>query len=1227
MEGVRCFLAVAMAGKRAEGRCTYTGLSRLPATGENDRMSFPREGAQNKREDMGRKRKKQAHHVHNRDVKGIMDQLYVHKENPALVFHRLKMTDDLDTVRRVRKHFSAQTSVFDKFLVGTPIALSVRDIRRSRYTYYCSSATRELDWWTFAFEAFADKINAFVRLRGDYENAFLKADYESASAILDTIESQTGVSLWSLEARFALLEYSQGFEANKRFLSELNESGSADALVALLIDYLSSRAERKMSTDNYLARLQKDLGTIAQYEALASYLQFRLDLLRWKPDLDLAAISYREANFPIVDRYVTFVALCRLSCVKGGDGIAYVQGAMKRLIGVLDDPALECMLQFCDPSHRLRVSEATRSIMSVLDAYTIGDYETTLRESRALLRDRPNVFEFYNIYVRCAGYLGQRPDPPHDRDCLSNAIVRDLDSIYRKAPSADGAPHSILKTAYTLGLSALGIRLVAFQRESSLPDAGFWQKLGAIVAGCPNPIFARAYGDPAKAIRYLENLSFDYPQSVTICTQMAIHKGLLDLSLPQMPREVPETRRVMNQAIVLCSVGEHARALGMLDGIKRMVEQGINGCYLLQDDVLYYMFKSYLELDDLVACTRLVVASYLRNPLLTQRLPLGLLVGRIDASSSPELRREIYYPILYAIFHSKARAVYVAYDNFMDAHGYTAPSQILHLSCFPDDALQAFLGKVCTLDVLACTYHFKGTEAIESERLKLCQYLSSLTIPDKARYIQEISEITERTLIRQGMHQIDEGKIQIDEKGIKVSGESLFKESFNRFLDLSSMNAIQNLRLLEKSNLSLVQLDDKERVTSTPIDVEEIEVLSKTMKIVPLSQFRLFQELFRDIRDVYVFSSEYGLDFYLSLRIRHGALENQIRSPFQYSHLLCEKDKNTGEYLRSPYWDSTLHLPGQQIDVVQSYLKSFSQDLNAITTHLNRDIIQVKTEARNPEGMFDYEFADGELFSLFTEEVVGCGDYETFMDAVFRKLRGRTERNLKAIQSFMLKDISSRIHDRLVQLNEQVRSVTGTLSTWELTSNITTCLTTVQNEFERISRWFALAGAQKMKSFTIDLLISICAASIDNAYPNTISQPVVVNHCHEELDGKYFAPFSDICRTLLGNIAIHSGLPQNELQIGISVTSEGGRLRLEFTNTLSEQVRSADPLRKLNAIREAIKKDQGGEAIKKEGGTGYLKVNKLLKHDLGRRSYDFSFAYAGDDLVVTVEMEMEGLTA
>jgi hypothetical protein len=1195
-------------------------------------MSFTRgllswESTADTRNDMGKKRRKQVHHALNQDVKAVMDQIYVHKENPALVFHRLKMIDNLDTVRRVRKHFSAQTSAFDKFLLGTPVPSSVRDIQRGRYTYYSEDATRELDWWTLAFEAFADRINTFVRLRDDYENAFLKADYESASGVLDAIERDTGVSLWSVDARFALLEYSQGFEANKRYLSELNEAGHAESLVALLIDYSSSRAERKMSTDNYLARLQKDLTTLAKYEALVSYLQFRLDLLRWKPDLDLAAVSYYEANSPIIDRYVTFVALCRLSCVRGGDSLLYVHRTMKRLVGVLDDPALECMLQFCDPSHRMRVNETTRKIIFILDAYTRGDYEASLRESRVLLQDRPNVFEFYNIYVRCAGYLGQRPEPPQNRDCLSNAIVRDIDSIYRKTPSTDGAAHSILKTAYTLGLSALGIRLVAFQRASSLPDAGFWQKLGALIAGCPNPIFARAYGDPAKAIRYLENLALDYPQSVTIHMQMGIHQGLLNSSMPKITREVPETRRVMNQAIVLCSIGEHARALGLLSEIESTLELGLNGDYLLQDDLLYYMFQSYLELGDLVACTRLVVTNHLRNPLLTQRLPLGLLVGRSDASASPELHREICYPILYAIFHSKARPVYVAYDNFLNAHGYTAPSQILHVNCFPDDALQAFLGRVCTLDVLACSYHFKGTEAIESERLKLCQYLSSLSIPDKARYIQEISEITERTLIRQGMRQIDEGKIQIDEKGIKLSGESLLKESFNRFLDLSSMNAIKNLRLLEKSSLSLVQLDDKERVTSTPIHVEDIELLSKTMKIVPLSQFRLFQDLFLDIRDMYVFSNEYGLDFYLSLRIRHGALENQIRSPFQYHHLLCEKNKNTGEYLRSPYWDSTLHLPSQQIDAVQSYLKSFSQDLNATTTHLNSDIIQVKTETRNPEGMFDYKFADGELFTLFTEEIVGCGDYETFMDAVFRKLRERTEHNLEVIQSLMLKDIGSGVHDRLVQLHEQVRSVTSTQATWELTSNITTCLTTVQNEFERISRWFAIAGAQKMKSFTIDLLISICAASIDNAYPNTIPQPVVVNHCHEELDGKYFAPFSDICRTLLGNIAIHSGVPQNDLRIGISVTFEAGRLRFEFTNTLSDQVRSTDPLTKLNVIREAIRKDQVGEAIKREGGTGYLKVNKLLKHDLGRRSYDFSFAYVENNLVVTIEMEMEGLAA
>lgn len=1176
---------------------------------------------------MVKKRSKQKQNQESVRVTEVKRLLFSNQYNPATVFLNVKMRDSLTDIHKVARALSSQSSPFLKFIYETPIANAVEEIQRSRYTYYSGDILKDLAWYSLALENYSETINIFLRLRSDYENSFLKADYESALKILNKIEAETGVSRWSLESRFVLLEYSQGFEANARFLSDVNKKENISPLLLALIKYYSMRAERKISADNYILHLKKDLDSIKQHEHYVAYLQFVLDLSKWNQSLNFAFVTFFDANAPIIDRYTTFISLCRIYCANGGDPVFQLEPILARLVRVIYDPFLECIFQRCDSSYKFNISDTTKQMIEIIDAYTVGNYSASMEESKKLLQQTPNIFELYDIYVKSSGYLGEKVQPIFDKECLSNSIARDMDYIYRKTYSTEAGYQSLLKTAYTLGSSALATRLVSFHQTSLLPDARFWKALGALTSNFPNPTFCKLYDDQLMAIKYLETYSAEFSESITIANQLAIHRGIYNSLLPDFPIEIPETRRMIMQASVLVSLGEKTHALEILEKLYFMIEKGINGYFLFLDELLYSLFHIYLQLDNAVACIRLVVHNYFKNPLSIQRLPLHVLIEYIDKNLRPELCREISYPILYAIFHRKARPIYIAYDNFLSSHGFTMPNQLISDKRFSSAELCMFLGKVCTLDVMAGSYHFSSTEAIESERLRLCQYLSTLDIPEKGQYVQEISDISERYIIRQGMREIDEGKIYINERGIKTSSEKLLKENFNRFLELASINELADLHLLSTSNLTLLEPDKHGEVKADPVGIKDIEELSKYMKIVPVSHVELFKDLFLEIRDLYISSSEYGLDSYLSIRIRHGILGNEIRNSFDSLHLVSERDKNSGEYQKIQYWADRLNISSADMDDIQRLLISFSEYVDSVIIHLNDKIIQIRTETKNPEGMFNYIFKDGDLLSLFMQEIHTIQDYSTFIDVVFRQLRERTALNLAEIQRYIREDITSSVYEKLIQLREQVRAVVSSTDVSELNYNITTCLTDVQNDFAGISRWFAMSGATKVRSFNIDNLIQICITSIKNVYPNRMQQPIVNNNCHQEFDGKYFAPFSDIFRTLLGNIVVHAGLPQEELQIQIDVISSDEKIVIKFQNNLSNEVRSNDPVLKLNDRKSVIYSDRIDENIKKEGGTGYLKINKLLKYDLARQQYDFNFAYSDHgDLVVVIEMELGGLT-
>ncbi len=1149
-------------------------------------------------------------------------QIYVQKRNPIAFFNELRTSSDFEHVRSVVKALVAKTSQFNAFIYETPVAKSAGQIQRRRYTLYTGDLIKDIYWCSLAVETYAATINKFLYLRANFDSAFLHADYQSALKHLDNIEAETGYSLWSLQARLALAEYSQGLEANKRLLSQINQTPELTNVVTFMVDCVSTRVERKMSIENYLNRLQKTLAQLAEYPEFTAYLQFRLDVLSWSQDLNLAALTYFEANSPIVDRYLTFVSICQFCCIRHGELAQDIQHILTRLVQLVRDPSLDCMLRFLTPSYTAPITPVEQALMKVLDAYTLGEYDVSLRESIALLQDSPYLFEPYDMTVRSAAYLGQNVPNVFDKDCISNSIVRDIDAVYKKRPSADSGHHSLLKTAYALAGSSLGLRLAAFHQMFLQPDADFWKSIAALTSCFSNPTFARVYNDPIKATTYLDNLASRYPQNAAIATQSAIYAAISTREQPQFPPGLPQTRLLMGQEAVSNALGDRPATLEILKRLYDMVEHGFNGSFLADDQIIYDLFHTLLLQDDLVACAGLVVRSYIKNPLLVRSLPLGLLVQRIDAEQSADVYRDLSYPILYSIFHSKLRLVYVAYDNFLTAHGYSVPTQLIGSKDFPSKELEIFLARVCTLDVMANSYRIRGTADLESERLKLCQYLSGLETTNKGRYIQEISDLTERSMIREGMREIDEGRIYVDEKGLRAHSEKVLAENFNRLLELASVTKLETLRLLDKSILVSYELDAQGKVKAQPIGTED---LSKYTKIVTLSHFSLFMELFYDIRDLYVLSAEYGLDAYLSIRIRHGALENQIRSPFQDLHLLCEKDKNTGDYLPNAYWQN-LPMSQHEMTLIQGLLVTFSKELDEVTSFLNGQAIQVRTETRKPNGMFDYCFSQAELLTLFINEIHTIEDYNTFLDVVFSHLRERTLQNVSRIQDFIRNDTVNSVYTKLVQLNQQIRSISPQCDTSELTSRITTCLTNIQNEFERISRWFAISGASKVKLFKMDLLINICIASVNNVYSHRIPRPTVNNSCNEEFDGKYFAYFSDIFRTLLGNIVIHAGVPQDQLRIGISVRSDAHRLTLEFRNNLSDEVMAKDPVKKLNMIRDALRSGKSVDNIKREGGTGYPKIDKLLKYDLARSDYTFNFHYSDkDDIVITIDMEMEGL--
>ena len=481
------------------------------------------------------------------------------------------------------------------------------------------------------------------------------------------------------------------------------------------------------------------------------------------------------------------------------------------------------------------------------------------------------------------------------------------------------------------------------------------------------------------------------------------------------------------------------------------------------------------------------------------------------------------------------------------------------------------------------------------------------------------------------MRQIEVSKIYVDEQGIRSAGHEILKESFDRYKELVSLSSIDRLRMLNLEGLHLYALNQQGQLVMQPISTTALTTAAEhanvNLRVITTGQIALFKELFFDVRDRFISSGEYGLDAYLSVRIRHGVLQNQVRSPLETLHLISEKDAATGNYLDNPYWDGRLtELSEDTIKAIRKQLALFSRKVDDVALKLNKTMVQVKTERKNPEALFDYTFSDAYLLELASSDFATATDFETFFDNIFQILWKRTQENLEKIRSTISGTIKNEIYGVLSELEKQVRQLVESHQAPELLRNIVSCQTNLQYELARIAQWFTISRSSLISEFSIDELLNVCVQSINNIYPHKKIIPDIVYVGNVILDGKHFAHFSDIVRTLLDNIIVHSGLPADQMGVEVDATILGTTMALDIKNNIANSVRELDPVAQLNSAHEKMNSSDIGEVIAREGGSGLLKVRKIMEVDLQRPNPFLHFYYSTEaKFAVTLRMDLEGL--
>jgi len=570
-------------------------------------------------------------------------------------------------------------------------------------------------------------------------------------------------------------------------------------------------------------------------------------------------------------------------------------------------------------------------------------------------------------------------------------------------------------------------------------------------------------------------------------------------------------------------------------------------------------------------------------------------------------------PIFFHIQQVNSYFQYASLEQFLNIINVDKPSEIIEFN--DKDKYIYLLNKICTIDVLNNFYLvYENDDEVLDERIKILSILSKFDESNLQSYIEEITQLTQKRKINETIKTVNDGKISLNFSRIKDDKDYSLKNSFNRFIKFRSFTDKTDLNIFE--NTDLIKLYYSE-IKNDPGKLQDAAFIS-------------FKSLFFELVDYFLFSPEHGLDGDLSTRIRHGVLENQLRSVFINNNLIS-KLKSDNTYKDIEFW-SNLGLeksyPDNCILKIQNILKEFSRSVDSLISKIVTEDMQVKSNNHSfkQNALFNYTFSNENLWIVYNK-FNEIKDYDEFLDIMFSTLKLYTENLLENIKDYLQNDLNSIFQNMLSKLQDDFKALPqGNEVISEINLTINKAKTYIELELHEISKWFKIANNTKDIFLDIDTIIGTAVESINVINSETINPKLDIN-CDILFEGWYY--YYDIFKIILENAIKHSKLETSALNIEIVVNQsiiykdvEGASkplisLQIEAKNNLGD-IDYAKTNKKLSSIVKNWKSDLS--SVNKEGGSGFQKIKRRLVYDID--VFDNNISYRLEDSVISIKLDM-----
>ncbi len=1030
-----------------------------------------------------------------------------------------------------------------------------------------TSLEREIRWIRARINIEAEKL-AIFRAAAELTEALVTiGKYDEAITVLGTLQEAVGVSFWSVQLRIALEHLAGGLERQKRYTGEVRGVYKR-GLLGFVSYHTSVRNEDRTTLNKFLDDIESRISKHPYYEEdTKAYVRYRLKGEVSDAKDSIAKVLKVEQSHGIIDLYETFVVVLQhLAKINLDESL---NAAV--LESISDWPIQDFRIEKLAQLYDLKTLEETPARPhDISDRLFAGKVAAAAGLSR---RADPARFldPWHYIY---GGFIYSHFRGGRDFPSVTPVnLVPALGHVLKRSNFADEAWAQSTKLALNLKTlpyaSGLLEFLVQCRRDRADNEWRPW------LIGLHSPT-AGPEDIPCHKTRH--DVS-DWRGETAEFWRETI-----------LPTDAETPAASIAKALGYVHRGDFEQALSTLDHKPNTWPDALGSMRPLLELHAHYALA---QRGSVIA---LIAGEGSKSPAHAAFLPIGHALKDYDWSDYTSVDRPLAAPIaLHLFWTGRENSVVASRMRFSTGvairrAGVAKPSDLTAAQIeVSSHELIYFLRHLCIPDILDIARLFPSSRELLAERQDIC---AALMLMDPARaemYEAELVLIANNLALDEGRWIVDSSRIHVDSDGLVRWAVKQLSEDYDRYRDLVAVN-ISDTQTFDDV-LRELEAQPAQRAAFVP-DNEADAVLVSIMR-------RLAEE--------FLGNSTFGLDFYLSKRVRHQSFIGLIRGPLEFSDLITTRETEAGEYHRNATWIDKFDVKVR--DEADLAFRKFAQHFDETLGHAKDSYLHIRS-ADHPLGMIVL-ILDDRLIRLARGVIRLDFTFREFLSVAVSIFWAAIEPSLVQIRNLIAEEVKAEIAQGFDLVRADIRALAEHDAAFlEYDAAMGRVSTEVQVKLDEAAQWFVHADTLKhRRTFTIEQMLDI---GIQTALKTQRGYDPIINTCATG-EIRLLPPdlvfVYDVLFVGLGNAHKHSGLKTPTIDVAGRYDEQTDTLQIEVISDCRPS-HKAQRERQVANVREAIERGTFLPRTRREGESGFAKLAAVVNQS-EKGALEFGFTPDG----------------